>query len=355
MLDGMSPAGFADMCEHVLRLSGVHEGESVAVLTQGNDRQDYADGFMTAARRIGAGVFQVRLNESSPLEAVTSGWAVGVTPLARNDGAMEALKRADLVIDLIFLLFSKEQVEIQEAGARMLLCMEPVSHLARMLPTKDLRRRVESGEELLAQAKSLRVTNKAGTDVTYQLGHYPTLTEYGYTDTPGRWDHWPAGMVATGASDDGVDGVVVLDRGDILITPFAKYVTEPVEFHIAAGRIEEIRGGLDADLVRDYMNGFEDDRARAISHIGWGSNEKARWSGLQFDGRGIGMESRCFYGNVLFSTGPNNEFGGANDTQCHMDIPMRNCSLYLDDEPIIVDGEFAVEDLKVDRTLVFAS
>ena len=23
------------------------------------------------------------------------------------------------------------------------------------------------------------------------------LTEYGYTDTPGRWDHWPSGFLAS--------------------------------------------------------------------------------------------------------------------------------------------------------------
>jgi hypothetical protein len=28
---------------------------------------------------------------------------------------------------------------------------------------------------------------------------------------------------------------------------------------------------------------------------------------------------------------------------------MRNCSMYLDDEPVIIDGEFVVEDLKAAR------
>jgi 2,5-dihydroxypyridine 5,6-dioxygenase len=354
MLDGMSPAGFAEMCEHVLRLCAVKDGETLAVLSQGDGRQDYADGFMTAANRLGASAYQVRLAEPAPMADVSAGWAVGETALGRNAGALEALKQADCVIDLLFLLFSKEQLEIQASGSRMLLCIEPVSVLARLLPTVDQRRRVETSAELLSKARCLRVTNAAGTDLTYDLGAYPVLTEYGYTDTPGRWDHWPGGFLATNAADDGVNGMVVLDRGDILITPFAKYVQDPVEIHVTAGQIEEVRGGLDADLLRDYVNGFGDDRARAISHIGWGCNEKARWSGLQYDGRGLGMESRAFYGNVLFSTGPNNEFGGPNDTPCHMDIPMRNCSVFLDDEPVLVDGEFTVDELKVDRPVVLA-
>ena len=56
----------------------------------------------------------------------------------------------------------------------------------------------------------MRITSPHGTDVTYRLGVYPTMSEYGYTDTPGRWDHWPAAFVFTGGADDGVDGQIVL-------------------------------------------------------------------------------------------------------------------------------------------------
>jgi 2,5-dihydroxypyridine 5,6-dioxygenase len=329
----------------------VKEGETVAVLSQMDERLDYADAFMAAARKLGASPFHVRLPEASTtLTGDAGAWTVGVTPLANNTAALDSLKQADLVIDLMFLLFSREQIEIQEAGARMLLCIEPVDNLARLFPTADQRRRVEASEELLGNASSLRITNHAGTDVVYQLGSYPVITEYGYTDIPGRWDHWPAGFLFTGGADDGVDGKVVVDRGDIIITPFKKFVDEPIEITIASGQMQDIRGGFDAELLRDYIAGFDDEKAYGIAHIGWGCNEKARWSGLANDRRSLGMESRAVYGNTLFSTGPNQELGGTNDTPCHIDIPMRNCSMYLDDEPVLVDGEFVIEDLKAPRT-----
>ena len=62
---------------------------------------------------------------------------------------------------------------------------------------------------------------------------------------------------------------------------------------------------------------------------------------------GIGMDSRAAYGNVLFSTGPNTEFGGDNDTACHLDLPMRNCSLWLDDELIVDRGQVMPADMRV--------
>ena len=58
------------------------------------------------------------------------------------------------------------------------------------------------------------------------------------------------------------------------------------------------------------------------------------------------MDGRAFYGNVLFSTGPNVELGGTNDTHCHLDLPMRGCTLYLDDELIVKDGEVIPEDMR---------
>jgi 2,5-dihydroxypyridine 5,6-dioxygenase len=250
-----------------------------------------------------------------------------------------------MVVETLFLLFSAELTEIQSAGTRILTCIEPIDLLARLFPTEELRRRTDVAAELLGGASTLRFTNPAGSDVTYRIG-YPIKAQYGFVDQPGGWDHWPSGgLVITGGEDDGVDGRVVVAPGDILL-PFKRYVAEPIAFTIEAGRILAIEGGVDAALVRQYMADFDDPDAYGLSHIGWGIDERAKWSALATDQRGHGMELRAFAGNVLFSTGPNELFGGPNHTQCHLDIPMRNCSLYLDERPIIVDGEIVVESMR---------
>jgi 2,5-dihydroxypyridine 5,6-dioxygenase len=336
---------FVELCRAALELCGTKEGETVAVLAQGDQRADYARGFMDAATTLGAIAYQVTLPEvSTSLDGSHGAWTVGATPLARNRPVIDALKEADLMVDLMFLLFSKEQLEIQAADTRILLCIEPLDLLQRLFPLPEIRERVEIGGELLGKAKSLRFTNEAGTDVTYQMG-LPVITQYGYTDTPGRWDHWPSGFVFSGGTDDGVDGKVVIAPGDILL-PHKSYVQSPIELTIEQGRIADIRGGVDARLLKDYMAAFDDERAYSIAHIGWGLDHRARWSAMSTDTRGMGMEARSFYGNVLFSTGPNGELGGTNDTACHVDIPMQGCSLFLDDEPIVLDGDIVVEEMK---------
>jgi 2,5-dihydroxypyridine 5,6-dioxygenase len=327
-------AFFADLCTEYLRLCAVTDGETAMVLSQGNDRLDYADAFVSAARRLGANAYHVRIPEPPPSGA----WAVGGSGLADLPDVVEAAKQADILIDLLFMLFSKEQLEIQAAGTRIALAIEPVELLARLFPTPALREEVLVAQQELAAASVLRFTNEAGTNVTYQLGFYPTIAEYGYADEPGRWDHWPATFVFTGGRDDGVDGKIVIAPGDVLL-PFNSYATTPVELTIEHGFIVDIRGGLDADLVSSYMQAFNDPRGYGMSHVGWGLDPRAHWHGLtQFPG-GIGMELRSVRGNVMFSIGPNSELGGPNDTSCHLDIPMRNCSLFLDDRQVVKTGQ----------------
>lgn len=329
------------LCRAQLQLSGVHEGENVVVLSQADERLDYADAFIAAAQSLGASTYNMRLPAPTPSSGA---WAVGTTQLAQNPEAVEALKQADMLVDLIFLLFSDEQMAIQATGTRVLSAVEPAPLLARLFPTQALRERVEVGAEILSKAKTMRITNAYGTDVTYRLGVYPTMSEYGYTDEPGRWDHWPAAFVFSGGADDGVDGQIVLAPGDVLL-PFNKYVEAPVTYTIEKGRIQDIRGGLDAELIKSYMESFNDPDGYGMSHVGWGLDERAHWHGLtQFPG-GMGMELRSFFGNVMFSTGPNNELGGPNHTPCHLDIPMRDCSLFLDDEPIVLDGDITVPEM----------
>lgn len=333
---------FNALCLQQLRLSGVNDSETVAILSQGNARQNYADAFLWAAAQLGASAYHLRIADGGPGDG---SWAVGSSGLSQHPRVIEAFKEVDILIDLKFLLFSKEQFAIQAAGTRVLTVVEPEDLLGRLMPTKELRERVEIGQEILEKASTMRITSEAGTDVTYQLGMYPTMTEYGYTDEPGRWDHWPAAFVFTGGTDDGVNGRIVLSPGDVLL-PFNTYVQTPVELTIEEGFVRDIRGDLDAELLKSYIEQFNDPRGYGMSHVGWGLDHRAKWHGLTQFGGGMGMELRSFYGNVMFSIGPNNELGGPNDTPCHFDIPMRNNSLFLDDEPIVVKGEIVVPEMR---------
>ncbi len=337
-----------------LRLCGVTPGMQVGVLTQGRKRLAYADAVATACQACGAAVFHIDIPSDG---APDDGWELGVRAAATGLGAMtpavvDAFRSCEVMVDLVFLLWSEQQAAIKRAGTRIISCVEPPATLRRLFPSPELKENVLRALRVLETAEAMRISSDAGTDVTYQLGQYGYIHQYGYADEAGRWDHFASALVGTVGNDDAVDGTVVLQPGDIIF-PHGSYVSTPTLIEIRRGRITKIDGHRDALLLRDYIASFDDPDAYGISHIGWGMSPAARWDELAI-GRGapesagtvgIGMDSRSFLGSVMFSTGPNVEFGGPNNTSCHTDIPMRGCSVWLDDQLVIDHEQLLVKTL----------
>jgi len=341
----VSATKLRSMWREVLALSNLKAEESVLVLTSSNSNPALIESSMEAAAELGARV--ARLDLPPVWEFCESGTdpttVTGQSPIEDNPIALAAMKQADLVIDLIFLLFTPGQRAVLQSGTRMLLAYEPPEVLARVMPTLDDRRRVLAARETYASGKDILVTSAAGTELRAQIGDNPITAEYGFVDQPGRWDHWPSGFVARVPNDHSAQGCVVLSPGDIIL-PFKTYVQSPIALDIKNGFITKISGGLDAEYLRQYIEDFREPNAFAVSHLGWGLQPKARWTalGLYDKHPTIGMEARAFYGNFLFSTGP----GGNRKTHCHLDIPMRNCSFYVDGTPMTLDGDVIPQDQK---------
>jgi hypothetical protein len=118
-----------DLFKAELALCKVKEGEVVAVLSGGEDQPEFAQTFMLAAQSLGATTFHLNVPKygQSKIAGVQ-----GRHALAGNRPAIEMLKKTDMVIDLLGLLFSAEQSEIQAAGARILRVMEPFHILKNM-------------------------------------------------------------------------------------------------------------------------------------------------------------------------------------------------------------------------------
>lgn len=338
----VSDSQLFDAWMQVLTLSELQAGQTVTILTSSNTHPQTLAMASLAAQSKGAIVNRLDLPPVNGEKSLTRDLLsyFGTTPLTGNKAALAALKASDLVLDLMVLLFSKEQHEVLAGGTKILLAIEPPEVLVRMVPTEEDRARVLKASARLKAAKEMHVTSAAGTDVRFALGDFPLLEEYGFTDKPGRWDHWPSGFLATWANEGTANGTIVLDRGDILL-PQKSYVQEKVTLTVEKGYVTKIEGGLDAELLREYMASFNDPESYAISHIGWGLQDRAHWSVLSLYDREAtaGMDARAFAGNFLWSMGPNNEAGGSRETACHIDIPMRNCSVALDGEAMVRAGK----------------
>jgi 2,5-dihydroxypyridine 5,6-dioxygenase len=350
----MSAIDLMGLFKRELELCKVKPGEVMAVLSGPQTRPDYAAAFVAAGQQLGAEVFRLDLPTpaqsfgATPTTAQGALW--GRTPLTGHKSGVEILKRAAILVDLVGLLHSPEQVEIQKAGTRVLMVVEPPEILARMLGRESARSRVEAGGRRLAKAKELRITSPAGTDLTYQLGQYSKtpILQYGYTDQPGRWDHFPGSFVYTWPNEAQSEGRIVLTEGDIIF-PFKEFVRSEVRVTVKKGFITSIDGKFDAAHLSHFMSSWNDPDAYAMAHIGWGLDEMALWNAISLFNKesAIGQDGRAFYGNILWSTGPNTDVGGTRNTPAHLDIAMKGASLYLDGEPIVERGKVVPADMRV--------
>ena len=317
------------MWEEVLRLCNLNNKETAVVLSRPESRPENVSAAYNAAVQIGANVIHMMPH-------------LGRSPLIENKTAMEAMRSADMVIDLIGLhllrhgerpgvLYRRDPHSLRHRAAR-----HPRPHDA-------LARRQEAspgGRQVARRAKTMRIESDAGTDLRVELGEYPVLHEYGYSDEPGHWDHWPAGFIATWPNETSSQGTVVIDRGDI-ISRSSPMCRRPSGSPSRAATSRRISGDLDAQYMRDYMEQYEDPEGYAVSHLGWGLQPKAQWTALGlYDKRQTTATTGApFTATSCSPPGPTTMPAGRATRSCHLDIPMRHCSVYVDNKQMVKKGE----------------
>jgi 2,5-dihydroxypyridine 5,6-dioxygenase len=343
-------AELVPLFRRMFELCKLKSTESLVILMEPEANQDYAAAAYGAARELGADTLTVMVPSAPPEQVpVIRTGNVSSAVLKNSKLAVGTLKNADMVLDLSTggLLHSHEQRAILAAGTRMLMVHDPVEALERMFPTLEDKARVERGVERLRGARKIRLESDNGTNITFDKTDRPVSGQYGFTDQPGRWDHWPGAFQYTIPTEGLGDGIVMLDIGDIWY-PAKRYLSSPVKLTFESGSVVKIEGGIDAVLIRDYIEGWNDPEGFGISHLGWGSHKRALWNAILFQNPLdiIGQDGRTSYGNTLFALGENATFGGKHTTGCHQDFAVRQHRFYLDDELIADSGKILPEDLR---------
>lgn len=310
--------------KRMLELCNVRPDEQVLLYSDSSTYPHYPAAFMGAALSLGADVFQIIHPRMSPEKSVAEAW-----------------KRADLVIELVPVLrdYANVTKEAQEAGTRIFRVAQPEEITRRLVPTKEMRRRVEVGADLLQAGKKIRITSPNGTDLTLNKEGRDALRLYGIADKPGRWDIWPSGMVNCAPIENIGDGLLVLSRSDH-IKQLRRYINDPVYLEIRNGCITSIKGGLDADLLVEWFRKFNDPNAYRVSHVGWGCDKRADWLKE-------GQDIPVYYGVMEIAFGANRGVyvQGNTVSKAHIDFCCRFNSFWVDDLKILDQGDFAVEDL----------
>lgn len=320
----------------------VDKDDVAVVLSESRSRTSIVETTRLALASLGASVIDVVLPTPANLGPVPIRSTGASQAIAGNPAALAALTNATFVADCTVegLLHAPELGTILNGGARVLMISnENPENVERWPHDPLLADRVAAGVAMIKAASTMQVKSPAGTDLTIDLTAAFKTGSHGWCTEPGSIAHWPGGLVLAFPAANTVNGTLVLAPGDVNLT-FKQYLRDAVQLTIVDDYITDVAGdGVDAELFRTYLGAFDEADAYAVSHVGWGMNTDARWESMAMWDKADhnGTELRAFAGNFLYSTGANELAGRF--CRGHFDLPMRGCSVSLDDEAVVVDGQ----------------
>jgi len=192
---------------------------------------------------------------------------------------------------------------------------------------KRMRKKASVIKKAWDNAKVIRVTTPAGTDITFEVEGMNAVTNIGEYHELGSGGNMPAGEVYIAPKGEtGVNGIFVID-GSMKTDSGARLVEEPIKVSVEKGMVTKVEG-KQAHLLEKTFEKFEDrakypDRIRMICELGIGINPGAVLIGSTI------MDEKVL-GTAHIAFGSNYWFGGDIKTIFHGDQVFKNPTFYVD-------------------------
>lgn len=315
---------------HLLKHCGsLRAGETFVLITDVSTER-IASLFLDAARALGA---------RTRLTTVAVADRHGVEP---PEHVAEEMRTGDLVVGLT-------QMSLAHTRARLLLCASGGRYLSLVGYSEsllddpcimaDYRAQYTLTRALadaFTEATTLRVTSRAGTDMSFRIEGRVGNCCPGFVDDRYKLGSPPDIEANVSPIEDSSHGIAVID-GSIAAAEIG-LLREPMTLLVHNGAITDIKG-LDADVAtfQAKLAAVGDENARVLAEVGIGLNPLARLTGNMLTDEGV-------FGSVHFGFGSNVTVGGRNDVPFHVDCVLKEASVWIDDNQVMKHG---VPTLKV--------
>jgi len=196
---------------------------------------------------------------------------------------------------------------------------------------KELQKKAGLVKKTLDEGKELHVTTEKGTDLHINIREKNAISNDGSYGKPSSGGNLPVGEVYIAPRKDEVFGKVVLD-GSVRHRHGTSLVKNPVELTIDRGQISKIKGGHEANLIRNYIDwAHKNSRfpwgVRKIGELGIGVNPNAKIIGATI------IDEKAL-GTAHIGIGSNYWFGGSIYSIVHFDQVFKDPIIYVDGEKI---------------------
>lgn len=194
--------------------------------------------------------------------------------------------------------------------------------------------------EITRRARRMKIVNAAGTSVEFENDPNRPIANEHIADTPGG--HFLTGQIGWAPKEESINGTLAFDgaisgggEADLGV------LSEPVVYEVEKGRIREIRGGREAEIIRKWFEKLNDPNMYLAAHVCYGFNPNAKLGfSTTEDERVWGSTEWGFgYQGPMYSGGP------PRVAASHIDGISLACSVSCDDEAVTRDGEVVHPDL----------
>jgi 2,5-dihydroxypyridine 5,6-dioxygenase len=333
-------AGDVDMvghCRRILEQNLLKAGERLIVATSHQYEPEFIGGLLTAGSEIGAVGGHIAVLPRAGEEVWFSrdaGASRGLTPwhwdlyasadlliVASAQAGARVRKKPAYSSGLLPVMTSYEaklgdhpyrtdfeRINREGSKTRWLKLGGPLDMQVKYFPNAERTERTLRAARLVDKAREIRVTSASGTDFRARKEGRPAHAQYGIADVPGRWDNFLYGCIVVGPQEYSAEGVVVVEAGDVIqsypgsISARDMTLTEPMRISFEGGYVTKVEGGKAAARFQDLLASFKDKESFGISHVGFGTHEKAERSD-------VGFYHHNGMGSILFSLGANHGHG----------------------------------------------
>jgi len=194
--------------------------------------------------------------------------------------------------------------------------------------------------DMTKRASKMRITNPCGTDISFENDSKRTVTNEIRADRPGP--HFLVGQIGWAPLEESINGTIVYDGsfsggGEAEIG----LLNNPIKLEIEKGRIVEISGKEEAQIVKKWLKNLNDPEMYRLAHVCYGFNPGAKLSGLCTEDERVWGSTEWGFGYQ----GP--MFNGIGiDAISHADGICLNSTVIMDGEQLTENGQVVHPNVK---------
>jgi leucyl aminopeptidase (aminopeptidase T) len=314
-----------EVAEHILISAGALRPHELCVILSDATTLDLIPSFLDCGKSFGA---RMELVVIPVMEAH------GAEP---PTNAAEAMARADLIVALTKMSLAHTKARLAATAGKSRHLSLP-GYSAEMMRNPclliDYHAQLEHTKyvaDAFTRGRTARVKSPAGTDISISIDGRVGNCCPGFVNNEYRLGSPPDVEANVSPREAFSNGVIVVD-GAITCDGIGR-VHCPVTLSVNSGRLTNVESDSVEyiRIIKDLFQRVGDEKAYTLAECGIGLNPKAEITGHM-------LTDEAAYGCIHFGFGSNAMVGGLNDIPFHVDFVTRNGSIWIDDEPIFIDG-----------------